>query len=222
MQKAILATFLAILMTTNAVAAEGVTPVSKKSGSTYFGDYEPSEPKSLDDVSSPAKERLIAHLKERLGDAFYTRLRFSGGQVIDFAKLARMEPDSKDYQWEVPAYILDFEFVMPEVGISSYVAQIELRNDGSIIKEIDLPNFTRNPMKLHFFPLSDAIQVAINSGFLPSQMSTAIDYSESDDSIVWEFAQIVEDDGLVIRSKKIQVSAHTGLIIHSGSTEAIR
>ncbi len=133
-----------------------------------------------------------------------------------------MEPDSKDYQWEVPAYVLNFEFRMKEIGIGSYTAQIELREDGSVIKEIDIPCVTCDPTKLNLISLESAFKLAIAQGFAPDKAVAEIGYNKEADAFVWSFVEEISDDGLVITSKKLEIHANTGQVLSFGNSEAIR
>lgn len=186
-----------------------------------MGDYEPVEPKSLLDVPTPVRLEVLNHLRDRLG-SFAERLTFSGGQIVDFKRLARDEPDSKNYKWEVHAYDLHFSFQMPSAGIKSYTAQIQLRSDGSVLEEIDLPAFASAPEKLKFISLQDAFSVAAAKGFSRKDVHPEIMYFKDADSLAWKFQEIVSDDGLVIESKNIYVSAHNGAILKEFSSEGIR
>ena len=216
----ILATLLLVLG--NAALAAGSVPATSGHGSIYFGDYEPKEPRSLNDLPVAVRELLRSHLKSRLGDLYYRRLKFVGGQVIDRAELLRLEPDSKDYEWEVPAYVIDFDFRIPELGLASYPAQIELRADGSVIKEIDLPAFGSDLGKQAFFPFTKALEVALKRGFDRDGIKATLKFSERFNSLVWDFREVSGDDGLVIKSETLLVSAHTGEVLDTGVSEAIR
>lgn len=191
-------------------------------GWTWFGGYEPKNPKSLSEIPEPVRARLLSHLRSRLGEGFVERLEFTGGQIIDFAELRRVNPGSKNYKWEVPAYILHFAFKMPEAGIASYTSQISLRSDGSVLEDIGLPNFTASPGKLVLIPLSDAIEIAVLRGFARDQMHVDLKYDEKVDSLVWTIDQKVADDGVVIDFTTIDVSAHTGEVLRMYETDAIR
>lgn len=212
---------LIIFFVTSAWASPPLSPVTKYAGETSFGNYTPENAKSLKDLPAHIRLKLLAHLRTRLGP-FMKQLTFSGGQIVNFQKLKRDEPNSKNYEWEVHAYDLHFDFKMPEIGIQSYTAQIELRRDGSVLEEIDLPAFATSPDKLNFFSLIKAVSVAVSHGFTRSHMRTEILYLKEVDSLVWSFSQVVADDGLIINFKNIYVSAHNGDVLKTFSSKAIR
>jgi hypothetical protein len=196
--------------------------VSKWPGWTQMGPYQPVNPRSLAEIPESIRTSLIDHLKARLGEEFYQRLRFTGGQVVDFEKLRRDNPDSWNYRWEIHAYDLHFEFKMPEVGIDSYTAQIKLRRDGTVLKEIDLPNFAAEPKKLVFIPLRKILGIAQERGFDLGKASVAIEYDEGADAIQWKISEVVADDGLIVRYKNLSIHAHNGRVAKVHDTEAIR
>lgn len=204
-----------------ACTAVRLHPISKEPGWTYMGNYSPAEPKSLSELPDPIRLKLLTHLRDRLG-SFAERLTFTGGQIVDFDRLAHDEPNSKDYQWEVHAYDLHFAFQMPSLGIASYTAQIRLRSDGSVLEEIDLPNFAKAPEKLNFISLKDAASMAIANGFSSRRLDPDILYFKEADALVWSFQETTSDDGLITRRKNIYISAHDGAVLKEFSTEGIR
>lgn len=194
----------------------------KYPGWTYMGEYEPANPSSLDELQQNIREKVVEHLKSRLGEDFFRKLRFTGGQVVDFTELYRVNPRAKHYEWTVHAYDLHFEFTMPNKGIKSYTAQIKLNSDGSVLSEIDLPDFARHPEKLNFTSIAKVKRVAEKAGFDLTEAETEIDYDLRQDSIIWRFTKVVSDDGLIIQYKNIEVDAHSGIVIRQYGSEAIR
>jgi len=186
-----------------------------------MGSYTPAEPKSLSEIPTPVRLKLLNHLRDRLGP-FAERLTLTGGQIVDFERLASDEPASKNFKWEVHAYDLHFAFQMPSVGIRSYTAQIKLRSDGSVLKEIDLPAFASSPEKLTFITLEDAVSVAVGQGFNRKDIYPEITYFKDADSLVWTFKKSTSNDGMVIEIKNIYVSAHNGAVLKEFTSTAIR
>jgi hypothetical protein len=187
--------------------SEGVT---RHGGIIYYGRYRPKVPKSLAEIPEPVRGGLSRHLRTRLGDDFYARLKFVGGQIVDIEELHRVDPTSKNFRWEVPGYRLHFEFQMPEAGIRSYTAAINLRTDGSVLEEIDLPAFASNPEKLRFVSLAKALASVSTKGFDSRKTIKEISYNRKEDILIWRFRQKTADDGLVMTFRNIEVNAHTG------------
>ncbi len=212
----------AIFAATTAIA-DVSTHVQKDARIRFFGDYKPRETKSLEDVPEPARTRLVTHLKQRLGERFYSTLHLSGGQIVDFAEFHRIDPTWKEFKREVFAYNLHFRFRLPAKGIEYYTASIRLRTDGSVIEEIDLPNIVKHPERADFVSLSTAIQTATAAGFdIPRLDNVQIEYRPKDDRCVYTFEQLTHHEGIKLSYKCLDVDAHTGKKLRTYNTEAIR
>ena len=206
------------LVALSACGMTHVEPITKGATITSFGDYRPTKPESLDDLPIAVRQKVTDHLRDRLGP-FADRLQLTGGQIVDFARLAEEEPNSKDYRWEVPAYGLDFTFHLPEAGVDSYTAELELRSDGSVLQEIDVPAFRTSPEKLKFISLEKAISLAGARGY--ARQRPEIVYLQESDSLAWRFWRTAERDDYVTQGKYLFISAHNGVILKETSSTAI-
>jgi hypothetical protein len=184
--------------------------------------YKPRNPRSLAEIPESIRLGLLAHLQERLGESFYRRLEFTGGQIVDIDELHRVDPGSLKYQWEVPAYTLHFTFHMPEIGLESYTAQIELRKDGMVLQEIDLPDFADDPKKLNFTSLASALETAKAKGFDLDRISAEVAYDPNADDLTWRLREVSHDDVLNISFKNIDIDLHSGKVMRVYDTAAIR
>jgi hypothetical protein len=213
--------FLLLFIILSAACKSEPEPIVSYGGYAYFGEYDPQIPESLDDIPIIIRDKLEAHLKSRLGEEFYRSLSLSGGQIVDFDELYSLNPNAKNYEWEVHAYDLHFEFKLPEKGIRSYVAQISLKSDGAVLNEINIPRFGSNPEKLKFVALSDAFKKAKKLGYSEDSKIELV-YLKESDSLAWKFWRINTDDGLLIDYQVTEISVHTGLVLNKYSTKAIR
>ena len=196
--------------------------VEKWSEHSYYGaSFTPKEIGRWDIVDENVRLKVDAHLKKRLGK-FYKNIKFVSGQYVDKKVLLKQDPGAADYQWEVPAYTFDFVFKDAFAGIKSYIAQIKVREDGSIIEEIDLPCFSCDENKLVFQPISKVRTAAASVGFSSGCSSEELGYDEESDSIGWFYKKAVTDDGLTRNYKTVWVSAHTGLVVSEGAGWSIR
>ena len=176
--------------------------------------YEPRELKAWEDVTSDVRESVAAHLSERLGKDFYARLKFAGGEAVNLDELHRALPASRKFRREVPTYLLWFEFEMPEVGIRVYTASIELRRDGSVMREIDLPPFAAEPGKLKFAPLAEVSAGLVSKGAIDAKTATAnIAYDDKRALVLWHFEQALPGRSAVVSVKNIDVNANTGVVL---------
>lgn len=197
------------------------TPVNEKAAigppctePVAYYPYEPRELRAWTDVTSDVREKVAAHLKQRLGAEFYERLKFVGGEAVNLDELHRALPASRKFRQEVPTYLLWFEFERPEVGIRVYTASIALRRDGSVIREIDLPPFAAEPGKLQITPLARVTAGLISKGLIDAKAATvSIAYREKQAQVVWHFEQALPGGGPEVNVRNIDVNANTGVVM---------
>jgi hypothetical protein len=195
----------------HAVSSQARQPtVANGPASVYFGDYKPTEPKSLDEIPDQIRRKLQAHLIERLGEKYFARLAFAYGQVVDDDELKRVDPGA-NYQWKVFAYSLAFRISAPEKGITAHFARIELDKNGDVIQDIELPPVRRLPLKQDFIPLSQAYATASQHKFDRNKLRPEIAYDRDIESIVYHLSEVI---GLQPQTDRIiEIDAHSGRIL---------
>jgi len=212
----LLSVTLALLFTPSAAAEAPAHIRGSAAEWTMFFDYEPTRPSSLDDLPEPIRTKLVAHLKKKLGESFYSSLRLCGGQIVDFDEFHRRVPSWKDYKWEVSAYNLHFEFRVPDKGIEFYRSGIRLRADGSVIEDIDLPAIAQHPELGTFTAFSSAVQLATTAGFDMLRCDSEMSYRSKEQRFIYSFRQVVSQDrpavggGRSYDVRTIEIDAHTG------------
>ena len=159
--------------------------LAKTCGLIDYGDYEPKEVDRLSQLPEAVRFSLLKHVRSRIGDAAFSRLLFEGGQVVDKKRLYRDEPDAKDYEWTIPTYELHFMFVMTEHPVVRYCAEIELDEAGGVIKEIDLPRYSKSPEKLRIVPVAKALDVAATKGVPADKAFVDAGYAAEFDNLEW-------------------------------------
>jgi hypothetical protein len=202
-----------------AASATEAAGASKSGGYRFYINYRPAEPKSLDEIPATITVSLVAHLKDRLGDAFFAQLRFVGGQIVDFDELYRISPRYRTRGEEIPKYDLHFEFARPDLGIEHYVAQIKLRADGTVLQEIELPAFRAHPEKRTLLPLAAVTLVAANHGVGAPLWVVGLGYSVETDSIVWRLGHQISGDRRGGKIANVEISAHDGTVIKKFETD---
>ena len=70
-----------------------------------LGQYTPRTFKSLNALPEAVRVKAVNHLTERLGNDFYSRLKFVSGSSIDVEEYLRINPGTK---WKVHSYELVF------------------------------------------------------------------------------------------------------------------
>lgn len=176
--------------------------------------YEPRQIRRLADLPPDVQARAIAVVKTRVGEAFFGRLRFAGGEAVNLRELRRINPDSRKFRTEVPAYLLHWDFALPEAGIRNYTATLALRGDGTVLRRLDLPTFAADPDKLRLVPLSQIAENLIKKKRINPAVATAtVTFDGKADHLIWHFEQPLPGGGSEVRIDTVDVDAHTGTII---------
>lgn len=201
--------------------------VSKRAGWYFMGDK--ARPlMSLKALPADVMEKLQAHLKSRLGTEFYPLLKFSSGRQAD-AEEKRRTNRSKDGS-DFRMYDVQFTWSQPDSGIESYVAQIGLREDGSVFEEIDLPAFATKEGALPLVPLKKAKEVARQHGFAKAPFETTMGYDRQTDALFWRFSRPAGDEFFPfdpaprtggMHFYTLEISAHDGSVMQQYLPRAI-
>lgn len=189
--------------------------VTKRVGSVSLYPYSPKSVDSLIELPKEIVSKIQTHLVERLGKDFYSRLKFTYGLIVDFDEQRRVDPNANKYQWEVFAYTAEFAFSMSEVGIKKYEAVIWLNKDGKVIREIDLPNISKDPDKAIIIPVKQAVKISKKNKFRPEQVELA--YYPQEDSIAWKMVRRDKDGSIWW----LYISAHDGKILEKVGMKGI-
>lgn len=178
--------------------------------------YEPREVHRFEDLPSDLRTKVTTHLVQRVGEPFFRRLHFADGQIVDLGELHRVNPASRHFRAEPPAYLLRFDLEMPAVGIRHYTASVALRQDGSVLRELDLPAFASDPAKLHLDPLADVVASLLKQKRIdPATATATATYDRAGDRLVWHFEQPLPGNGPEVKVRTLDVDAHTGTLLHS-------
>jgi hypothetical protein len=189
------------------------------SQTAYFG-YEPGFASSLDDVAPEARVRLLAYLDARLGADVAATLKLSGGQIVDRERLRRDVPDSVNYRWRIPKYALCF--VLPIPGQPEGIgASVSLDEDGSIVKDIELPNFVAHPERRDVMTAVAARAYARTHG-VPEDARAELRYVPASDTLEWLFTFVRSRDGLSTRYARLHIPAHDSQRLYWSESTAIR
>ncbi len=221
--KVAIAAFLTLLCLTQALGQKCSVDSGFRGSSYSINRYKNRELiktiRNLDEIPLPVRNRLNEHLKSKLGEEFFRKLKLEWGEWIDLERLKRESP--KDYEWNAPmgAFDLVFWFSDSTKGLKSFYSTIVLNNDGSIRKDILLPNIRANPEKSKIISCEDAISIAAGLGFPRHALDVSFEYSEKQDSFIWvitDTSGTTPDEPLIIGQgtyKKIEIHANTGSVI---------
>lgn len=181
--------------------------------SRSFGSYHPKEPYSIFDLSDSIRTKLTAHLIDRLGQGFYSKLRISGGQILNIDRLYIVEDNAKNYKWTPYSYYLCFSFQDTSKGIGLYTAKIVLDKNGNVVDEIQLPNIKDFPEKGNLISLENAKVIATENEFYNDKTEISLSYDDKVGSITWNFKQTTYNSNHTLSGSTLVIDAHNGKIL---------
>ncbi len=176
--------------------------------------------RSLDEIPEEVRNRLNEHLREKLGDTFAQNLKFEEGQWLDLKNLRKQFPSVYEENAKLGSYHLLFSFSDPYKGLKAFFTKMVLNDDGSVNREIGLPDIASNPAKDEIISCWDAYSIAAKNGFPIEVCSARFEYSEERKIFVWIITDTREtepDDPLMPRFKgtyrHIEINANTGAVV---------
>ncbi len=181
--------------------------------SISFGNYQPQEPHSIYDLPDSIRIKLVAHLTARLGADFYSKLKLSGGQIVNLDRLYIVEDNAKNYKWTPYSYYLCFSFQDPAKGIGLYTAKIVLDKSGNVMNEIQLPDIHTNPEKATIISLEQAKKIAAENKFYDNKTEISLSYDTKNGSIAWCFKQAVFKPDHTMSGSTLVIDAHNGKVL---------
>lgn len=175
-------------------------------GSTLYSMvFVPTEIKSLDELPTNIRARLVQHLKSSLGEEFYSLISFKTGLFIDYSELVKADPKVLKYQWEVPTYDIGFYLSQPNSGIEFYCSRITLDSLGNVVDDIRFPSIDKNSSASNFSSLERIKQTATENGFPLEDYKVVF----SENHLVLVFARATKDK----YGEELLVSAHTAEVV---------
>jgi hypothetical protein len=176
---------------------------------------------NLDQIPRPARDKLLEHLRSKLGAKFFERLKYDGGEWIDLEALERESPN--DYNWNAPmgAYDLSFRFADSKKGLKYFYSKLVLNDDGSVREDIGLPDIGTHPEKAQIISCKEAIRIALLNGFSKGAIRVGFGYEPTEDAFVWVITDsrgTTSDETLLAAIgqgtyKKIEIHANSGRVI---------
>jgi hypothetical protein len=173
---------------------------------------------TLDEIPENIRNRLNEYLQKKLGDTFARRLKFEEGEWLDREKLRKQFPSVYEENVRFGSYDLLFSFSDPDRGLKAFFTKMALNDDGSVNREIRLPDIASNPAKALIISCRDAYSIAASNGF-PGEFSIAsFEYSEEEKIFVWiitDWRNTEPDHPLNGKGtyKFIEIDANTGNVV---------
>jgi hypothetical protein len=203
------------------LAAIGVAPapveqtprhVEATCGWIDFGRYQPRNLKSLGKLPPAAGTTLAEHLAQRLGEALYSRLRFVGGQVIEFERFKAADPELATRWPNPPAFVVIFR--LEGIARGDFQACIRLDARGGVASEVSLPAAADRPERASIVSRSGALQVARTNGVPVQRASARLAYFPDVDALEWLVSYAEDPKAEGGRGRTCHVPAHDPTAVH--------
>ncbi len=191
--------FTLIAFTTFSYGQDGI----RECGSTHYSmEYKPKVVNSISDLPNNIQDSIKNHLLKKLGNAFYALLTFETCLIIDYQELVRQDPKVLNYQWQVPKYDIGFYITAKQTGINYCCSRMTLDSVGSVIDNIDFPDYQINSQSTTFVDLAQIKKTAKKLGFNIDNYS--IDFTDNHIAIIFT------------RAKKYKYIEYLNISAHSG------
>ncbi|WP_139920952.1 PepSY domain-containing protein [Hymenobacter sp. DG01] len=147
-------------------------------------------------------------MKDRLGEAAYSQVRFLEGRVVDVDSVLKQPNDIK---WNVCSYYLCFAF-------QGATAQVGLDKWGQPVNDLTLPEISRYPERGRLISRSAALQIARRKQVLrksdrPEDVQAEISYSPELGVLRWIITVRQRKTDFASDIRKIALNAHTGEVL---------
>jgi hypothetical protein len=187
-----------------------------------MGLYRPNALKSLAALSEEVRLKVDRHLRERFGNDYYSKLVFIAGASVDLAELYRVEPNARNWKWRIYTYELVFKYSDRKKGLDKYYARIKLDSNGSVLKEIDLPEVSREPHKANIISVNEAIEIAEKRGFHSKSVDIDMKYDEDAGSLTWTLYSFAHQDRFTATRRVIKIDAHSSAVLNDSYESGIK
>lgn len=175
----------------------------RECGSTHYSmEYKPKAVNSISDLPNNIQDSIRTHLFNKLGNDFYALLTFESCLIIDYQELVRQDPKVLNYQWQVPKYDMGFYIAQKQTGINYCCSRMTLDSVGSVIDNIDFPDYKINSQSTTFIDFAQIKKTAKKLGFNTDNYS--IDFTDNQIVIVFT------------RAKKYKYIEYLDISAHSG------
>jgi hypothetical protein len=167
-------------------------PINICADRSYIKDYKPKKILSTDKIDNETISTIISKFQQNFGDIHSQQIRFTVGFDYDLEWLHQKHwKEIKDYQWEIPKYILNYAYYDKSTEIL-YCMHFDISSNGKIIKGY-VPEFSSQFKGRDMLSKQDAIRIIINSKIKKKKLKKInlqngkITYNSSKKIFEWEF-----------------------------------
>lgn len=192
---------------------------AKGCDSRSFFNYEPREPRTLDDIPTAIAKKVVHYLKERVGEELFPNFTLVDGQIIELDELRAANPRYKN---ERTAYYLCFSYRNLDAGIGMYTSKVELDSAGNVLQDIGFPEIKDNSVQKHIVSLKAIKEKVRNRGFYQADTTqTDLIYYAKRNILVWKFSNTTFHRDHTVTTEELTYNAHNGNFIKARTTKGL-
>ncbi|MBV1925238.1 MAG: hypothetical protein KUG49_01855 [Dokdonia sp.] len=167
---------------------------------------------NLNETPIYIQNKIIEHLKNRLGDNNYGQLNHYSTYIYSNEPIKRSAPGSLmdvmrygndtittvtgkgiDSIYDYPLYATNFELNIPELNIKELALQLVIDKNAEIVKDIEYPE---NGFK-NFIPIDSIHSELIRRKIASKKLSIHLTYSEKGQTFIWSAATVISQGSIL-------------------------
>lgn len=182
---------------------------SKRSSIYFWEKYTPKRIRSYNDVPPNIATKVKSYLKERVGYDIMNDFNLVDGQIVDLYEFNKYFPGSNIKT----SYYLGISYRNLSLGISMYASNLELDENGDIVKDLQFPIVSNDTIPFKFFSLKYIKQKAFKEGFyFPDKTKIDMEYDPERNILLWKFIN-ESNNGHTFEREQILYNSYSGEFI---------
>lgn len=182
---------------------------TKRSSHYSWGKYTPRQIRSFNDIPQNIATKVKDYIKGRVGNDLANDFELVAGQIIELDEFNKYFPGST----RKTAYYLGLSYRNLSLGISMYASNLELDENGDIVKDLQFPIVSNDTIPFNFFSLKNIKQKAFKEGFyFPDKTKIDMEYDPERNILLWKFINEF-NNGHTFEREQILYNSYSGEFI---------
>jgi len=183
---------------------------TKRSSHYSWGKYTPRQIRSFDDIPQNIATKVKDYIKLRVGNDLANDFELVAGQIIELNEI------NKNYPVPITktAYYLGFSYRNLKFGISMYSSNLELDENGNVLKNLQFPIVSNNSLPFVLFSYKKIKQKAQRDGFyFTDKTKIDMEYDPEKNILKWKFINEEFSNDHTYKQMQNYYNAHNGKYI---------
>lgn len=182
---------------------------TKRSSIYSWEKYTPKRIRSYNDIPPSIATKVKNYLKERVGYDIMNDFNLVDGQIIDLDEFNKYFSGSNIKT----SYYLGISYRNLSLGISMYASNLELDENGDIVKDLQFPIVSNDTIPFKIFSLKNIKQKAFKEGFyFPDKTKIDMEYDPERNILLWKFINEF-NNGHTFEREQILFNSYSGEFI---------